>query len=262
MGKIKLARRVYEYPELKHQDYFKKVIRNVLKEELGDKLDYSIEAIDFNENQRIVIDLTGADEEFIKSSLYEHYGRVKTLDDLRIGQEYVGTLKLVNKVRFGCFVDIGIEEADGAEIDVLLRKDTLREQLCAGERWKMDQLAYRYGNLIDHLPVHIELTEMDIDNRKLEGRLSLREIDRIGEWIMQGYDLLFATGAARTRLKRELTKKGLYPNLIRIDRLGFEEVVVLFEKGTSAPGIVPMIGHELPNMRFSILIPEKLQKYW
>lgn len=260
MRTVVLARRIYGYPQLVSVENVVRVVEKVLIQKISEVVNCPQLKINLDHQNRVKVSFDSPDEEFIENLLVKEFGKRITLDKVQKGTVIQGTLKLVGKVKYGIFVDIGVEEKDGTIVDVLIRKNIIEEQLFKGNSVMIKKMMFTYGFLMDNIPVEIEITDYDLANRKLEGKFSDTYILQVKEWLNQNQHLIFVTGVPRQAIKKTLAKAGFSLKIEKIERLGFlENLVVLFPK-TNAPGVIAKIGKYIDSAKFGLFIPENIRK--
>ena len=259
MKTVVLARKIYGYPVLSNKDNVVRVVEKVLIQKISEFVDCPTLTITLDHQNRVVVSFKGRDEDFIENLLVKEFGKKIDLDGIKKGDVVKGTLKLVGRIKYGFFVNVGIEERDGTTVEVILRKHVVEEQLFNGNSMMIKKMMYIYGFLMDYIPVEVEITEYDKFNRKVEGKFSEGFLLKIKEWLNQNQHLIFVTGVPRQAIKKTLAKAGFSLNVERIDRIGFlENLVKLFPK-TNAPGVIAKIGKYIDSAKFGLFIPEKIR---
>ncbi len=259
MKTVVLARKIYGYPNLVDKEEVVRVVEKVLIQKISEVIDCPALAITLDPQNRVIVKFDSRDEALIENILIKEFGKKIDLDGIKKGSIVKGTLKLVGKIKYGFFVDVGIEEKDGTIVDVLIRRNIVEEQLFNGRPAMIKKMVFTYGFLMDYIPVEIEITEYDKYNRKVEGKFSDGFLMKVKEWMNQNQHLIFVAGVPRQAIKKTLAKAGFSLNVERIDRLGFlESLVKLFPK-TNAPGVIAKIGKYIDSAKFGLFIPEKIR---
>lgn len=260
MKTVVLARKIYGYPNLVNKEEVVRVVEKVLIQKISEVVECPALAITLDPQNRVIVKFDSRDEALIENILIKEFGKKIDLDGIKKGSIVKGTLKLVGKIKYGFFVDVGIEERDGTIVDVLIRRNVVEQQLFNGRPTMIKKMVFTYGFLMDYIPVEIEITEYDKYNRKVEGKFSDGFLMKVREWMNQNQHLIFVTGVPRQAIKKTLAKAGFSLNVERIDRLGFlENLVKLFPK-TNAPGVIAKIGKYIDSAKFGLFIPEKIRE--
>ncbi len=260
MKTVVLARKIYGYPNLVNKEEVVRVVEKVLIQKISEVIDCPALAISLDSQNRVIVKFESRDEALIENILIKEFGKIIDLDGIKKGSIVKGTLKLVGKIKYGFFVDVGIEERDGTIVDVLIRRNVVEAQLFNGRPTMIKKMVFTYGFLMDYIPVEIEITDYDKYNRKVEGKFSEGFLMKVREWMNQNQHLIFVTGVPRQAIKKTLAKAGFSLNVERIDRLGFlENLVKLFPK-TNAPGVIAKIGKYIDSAKFGLFIPENIRE--
>jgi hypothetical protein len=208
----------------------------------------------FDNRFEIVID--GPEEIFVFNLLKKEIGSIIEFQDIKLGKTYKGTLVDVGKFGFGIFVDCAIFNP---QVDVLLNLNVLREQLAAGNKKSIRQIIKAY-DLIDHFPVEIKITEIDVEKHQIQGRLSEAFLGLYHKIISEKLEGIFVSGATKNQIKKAVIKRGHLRDIISVEHYGFLENIVVLKQGTDAPGIIAHIGNYLRNCKMSAIRHQRIQK--
>ncbi len=248
---MKLMTKVYS----KKTETFSLLKRNI-ENDVKD-LDVKISSIVFGEDGFISVTLEGEDELAAYNYLGSLYGKNTDLGELKDGDTIKGYICSSGKVGFGVFVDIGIKEP--YSVDALLPLFSLREQLIDGKAVPVRKIIKMFG-LIDNFPIEITIQEVSIGLKKIEARLSQKQVDTFEEWIEEGLDKLLIFGAYKEEIVSALTRTSHSKDIISIDNLGWMENVITCKFNTNAKGLIPSIGKILHKARFEIFSPSFIRK--
>ena len=246
------------------QNQFLATLQKVLEERIPEDLDISLQSMEFVNNNRIEITLSGPvkdDLTFVSNILKEQTGQTFVNEKVRKNTIVRGIFQGVGDVGFGIFVDVGIEQPVK---QVLLPLFRLREQLADDQKMPLKEIIYKYG-FCNNLPVEVEISKITFEKggkRKFEAKLTEATLDQLYGFIDNGRDIIYTTGAARQAVKKVVAKRGHTKDVEEIQRLGPLETAIILKQGTYAPGIVPRIGPYLPQCRLSMFIPRILRRYW
>jgi hypothetical protein len=162
----------------------------------------------------------------------------------------------VEKIGYGLYVDIGIKNP--RYIDSLIPLHRLREQV------KMPNHSVRYISkalmLVEHLPVEIEITDINQMNQKIEAQLAPRTITRINSWIKDDHERLLVLGVPERLLKSILTKINHIQDIYEFERLGKFEYALRCKRSTHASGIIAAIGPKLRGVPMHLVIPYEMEE--
>ena len=206
-------------------------------------------------DKRFAIEIFGPDEVFVMNIIKKEVGTITELKDVRIGQEYKGTMVDVGKFGFGIFVDCAILDP---KIDVLLNLFTLRKQLCNDKEKSTRDIIKAY-DFIDHYPIHLKIVKIDLENKKIQGEIAERTLKMYKKIIDENIEGIFACGTTKSQFKKALINTGHLRDIISLERFSFLEHIVLLKEDTNAPGIISNIGRYLKNCKLSALRPQKIK---
>lgn len=257
MKSLILLDKFYRYRKKIDKDYEKYLSRALIQliSEKYKDYDVKFEYVGLNSKEnRPIVAFAGKDENFIQSNLKKEYGTVGKLSDLTVGKILRGRMRDPDLVNFGVFIDCGIEKPSK---DILLPHYQLIRQLMDGKKTPKKKICKAFG-FYEEMPVYVEITKLDKDNRKIECKLADMTIQMFNSWVEDGFEILFANGLLRKQIKRAIKKTKHYQDYLTIERLGFLETAVFLKKGTHAPGILTEIG-PLLNAKFSMFRPSKVR---
>ncbi len=206
-------------------------------------------------DQRIEIEIEGPEETFLYNALSKEIGTIYAFKDLKVGTVYKGNLIDVGKVGFGLFVDCGIFNP---EADVLVSLRSLRTQLCRNKKKSLKEISRAY-DFIDYFPVTVKITKLDLKNYQIFGEFADQTVIFFNNLVKDGLEGIFVSGATKSQFKKVIEKSGHARDVVSIQRYGFLENIVLFKKGTDAPGIISHVGKSLRNCKLSALRPERIR---
>ena len=223
---------------------------------LSTELDICINRITTDRRGHIKLEITGADEEFLSNIIEKEFGLVSAFQDLTTNTAKSGYLIDVGKIGYGLYVDIGIKNP--RYIDSLIPLHRLREQV------KMLNHSVRYISkalmLVEHLPVEIEITDIDRVNQKIEAQFTPRIITRINSWIKDDHERLLVFGVPESLLKSILTKTNHIQDIYEFERLGKFEHALRCKRSTHASGIIAAIGPKLRGVPMHLVIPHEMEE--
>jgi hypothetical protein len=238
---------------------YRKSLIGALRKEISSlttELDICINRITTDQRGNIKLEITGADEEFLSNIIEKEFGLVPAFQDLKTNTIKSGYLIDVEKIGYGLYVDIGIKNP--RYIDSLIPLHRLREQV------KMPNHSVRYISkalmLVEHLPVEIEITDINQMNQKIEAQLAPRTITRINSWIKDDHERLLVLGVPERLLKSILTKINHIQDIYEFERLGKFEYALRCKRSTHASGIIAAIGPKLRGVPMHLVIPYEMEE--
>ncbi|MHA1243259.1 MAG: DUF2110 family protein [Candidatus Heimdallarchaeota archaeon] len=246
MQKIRLSAKIYS----NKTEVFRKM-KHAIHAEFRD-LTVTIDSMLFDEAGYVTLELSGEDEVVAYNYLKKIYGESKQFDVLKVGDTLKGYIVSSGKVGFGLFVDIGIKLP--YDIDALIPLFSLRKQLCEDKKIPTRKIIDSYG-LINNLPLEITIEKASIGLKKIEARLSDKQVELFSEWVEEGLDKLYILGAFEAEINDALYQTKHDKDIIKIEKLGWIEHIISCKFNTSAKGLIPSIGKKLPKARFEIFSP-------
>ena len=221
---------------------------------LTTNLEVCINHITIDKRGHITLEITGEDEEFVANIIAKEFGLVSTFHDLTINTKKIGYFIDVGKIGYGIYVDIGIKKP--RYIDSLIPLHRLREQVM------MPNHSVRYISktlmLVEHLPVEIEITDINQINQKIEAQLAPMTLARIDSWIKDDHERLLVFGVPESLLRNTLTKANHIQDIYEFERLGKFEYALRCKRSTHASGIIAAIGPKLRGVPMHLIIPHEM----
>jgi hypothetical protein len=251
LKKLKLMTKLYT----KKSENFALLKRNI-EDNIKD-LDVKITSILFEDDGFVNVTLEGEDELAAYNYLVTLYGKNIDLGELKEGDTIKGYICSSGNVGFGVFVDIGIKEP--YKVDALLPLFSLREQLAEGKTIPVRKIIKMYG-LVNNFPIEITMQKVSIGTKKVEAKLSEKQLEIFEEWKVEELDKLLIFGAFKHDIVSALTKTNHSKDIISIDNLGWMENVITCKFNTNAKGLIPSIGKILHMARFEIFSPSFIRK--
>jgi hypothetical protein len=209
-----------------------------------------------NFDKRFEINISGPEEIFVFNLLNREIGSIHYFNNVKVDKIYRGSLVDVGKVGFGLFVDCAILNP---KTDVLINLHTLRNQLCRGKERSLKVIIEAY-DFIDHFPVYVKITDVDIDSKNILGELAPVTLKLFKKILEENIEAVFLSGETKGQFKKIITKKGHFRDIITVKRFGFLENLILLKEGSDAPGIIAHIGNDLKNCKLSAIRPVKIKK--
>ncbi|MHA1291919.1 MAG: DUF2110 family protein [Promethearchaeota archaeon] len=209
-------------------------------------------------DKRIEFIITGPEESFIYNMLKKEIGTIHNFEELRVGNVIKGKMVEVKKVGFGIFVDCGIFNPN---IDVLIPLHSLREQLSNGNRVPLIEIIKAY-NFRQDFPVYVKLLEINKEKKKIRGKLNSNTLNLFKKITNENIEGIISIGTTKGQLKKALIRKGYLKNIIKIERFGFLDNIVLLKEGTTAPGVISKIGSNLRNCKLYALRPKRIRNLY
>lgn len=223
-------------------------------ESLIGELDLSSVILDVDKKEHVFVSVDGPDSEFVINLLEQEYGRVPSPHEVVPERVFSGHMTDVGKVGYGIYVDIGLSES---KVDALLPLHRLREQMDM-EGMPVRKLA-RSLVLVDHLPVSIQITDVNFENEQIGAELSQEFLERYNEWVTDDHERLLVFGANQEMLEAALQRTGHNDDIYAIEKLGIFEFALQCKRSTRASGILAAIGPQLRGVPMHLFIPSEIQ---
>ncbi|MBD3226554.1 MAG: DUF2110 family protein [Candidatus Lokiarchaeota archaeon] len=219
-------------------------------------LDLEIDMITLTESGNIYIRFSGKDEEFAYNLLKKEFHVCKKLSEFEVDSEVFGKLIQVGKYGFGIFVNVGALYND-TFTDALIALHKLREQLVNDKKISTRKIIDIYG-LVNNMPVQTRITEVNINEYKIEACFSESQLQVFNKWINEGSEIINICGVLESKIKKVLKITNHKRDIKNIVKLGLFEYSLVCKPGTEAPGIISHIGSRLPGVEMNAFVPERL----
>jgi hypothetical protein len=220
------------------------------------ELDICINRITNDKRGHISLEITGEDEEFVSNIVSKEFGLIPTFQEITSESTRFGYLIDVGKIGYGLYTDIGIKNPK--YIDPLIPLHRLREQT------RMLKHSVRFISkslvLVEHLPIEIEIKNIDQIHQKIEAQLAPSNVTRINQWINDDHERLLVFGTTERLLKNTLTKTNHIQDIYEFEKLGNFEYALRCKRSTHASGIVAAIGPKLRGIPMHIVIPHEMEE--
>lgn len=234
-----------------------KALEYILKQEFED-LQVEVVNVTFDKNRYAVITLDGEDEVIAKNILINNFGTIKSIGELELGEKIYGRLKEVGGVKFGLFVDAGIQSST-KQIDALFPLYELREQLAGGKKASLMNIVRAYG-FVDNIPFLFEVVKKQVLGSKVWVKLSPEAVEWLKEPIEENKDSLIICGSTRNMIKTALTQTNHEEDIEEIERIGLLEYRLVCKRGTRAEGLIPELGPFLGRSKIGAIKPVRINE--
>ena len=218
------------------------------------ELNVEIVSLNTDSKSHIVVSIRGEDEEFVANALVKEYGSSLQSEDLVPNRTYSGQLVDVGRVGYGIYSDIGV--TDSKRLDALIPLHRLRDQFSLYGPLKKIVEAFV---LVEHLPVEVNLTSINLYNNRVEGEFNKSTSTRITEWMNDDHERLLIFGANYKQIEISLKKTKHREDIYEIEQLGKFEFSLKCKRTTRASGILAAIGPKLRGVPMHLFIPKELE---
>jgi hypothetical protein len=232
-----------------------KALDYILSKEL-EELDVKIVKIEFNTDKYAEITLDGNDEVIAKNFIINNHGTKRSISSINVGDQILGRFKDVGGVKFGSFVDAGLETST-QKIDALYPLFAMREQLADGNKVPLMNILRAFG-IVENLPMSFEVTKREILGGKIWVELTEQSLDWIFDPLEREKEALILCGTTRRMVKQALTQTGHAEDIEVIERIGLLEYRLICKQGTRADGLIPELGPFLGRTKIGAQVPNRV----
>lgn len=207
----------------------------------------------------IQIEVSGEDEIVALHFLEQKMGLAPvSVDNLKKFSVVRGRVVFSGKSKKELYVDIGVFSPEA--YDAILPLQRLQAQLADGKKLPLQRLVELFC-LYDGLPLEVKITR-DVDSQKkwIEAELSEAQLSQITSWIRSSFDRLVVLGAFLSDVERAVKMSKHFRDVIKIESLGMLEQAILCKLGTDAVGLIPKLGHFLPDAVLVPFSPRKIRQ--
>lgn len=235
--------------------YVSKDIRKKLNE-LTESFDIIVNNGYYQNSEKYIVELGVETQDYwnyVEKEISKYFGKYINLEEIEIGQSYLGRVVTPDKLGFGIFIDIGLRGVKGNR-DALLPLYNIRA-LVDDEKISNREFVKKYG-LIDGLPIQVKVNKLDMkDKLKIEVELDKQYIDMIYDWKKDGRERLIITKTFKRDVIDSIKNNNLSKYVDDILSLDPLTSVIICDKKTRGSGILAKIGKDLKNKPIGIFHP-------
>jgi len=155
-------------------------------------------------------------------------------------------------------VDVGVFSPE--TYDAVVPLQTLQAQVADGMKLPLQRLIEPFC-LYDNLPLKVKIvSSVDAQKKLVEAELSEAQLSQITYWIRSSLDRLLVLGASISDVERAVRASKHFRDVVKIERLGLLEQVILCKLGTDAAGLIPKLGHLLSSAILAPFCPRKIRQ--
>ena len=207
----------------------------------------------------IQIALTGEDEEIATNYVIKEIGLCpSSLGNVKKFSTLNGYISTLKKNGEELLVDVGVFEPKVVHATIPLRR--LQAQLVDGRKIALGKIAALFG-FCKGLPVSVKVTRLSEEESHIEAELSALQVEKYGRWRESLLDRLIVLGSSLYEVKRTLDYAGLNRDIISVESWGMFEHALVCKFGTDAAGLIPKIGRNLKNAKFTVFNPKRLLQF-
>ena len=236
--------------------YVSKDIRKKLNE-LTESFDIIVKNGYYQNSEKYIVELGVETQDYwnyVEKEISKYFGKYINLEEIEIGQTYLGRVVTPDKLGFGIFIDIGLRGVKGNR-DALLPLYNIRA-FVDDENISNREFVKKYG-LIDGLPIQVKVNKLDMkDKLKIEVELDKQYIDMIYDWKKDGRERLIITKTFKRDVIDSIKNNNLSKYVDDILSLDPLTSVIICHKKTRASGVLSKIGNDLKNKPIGIFNPK------
>lgn len=179
-----------------------------------------------------------------------------SMDKLKKFSVIRGRVVFSGKSKNELYVDVGVFSPE--TYDAVVPLQTLQAQLADGMKLPLQRLIGLFC-LYDNLPLKVKIaSSVDAQKKLVEAELSEAQLSQITYWIRSRLDRLLVLGASFSDVEQAVRVSRHFRDVVKIESLGLLEQAVLCKLGTDAAGLIPKLGHLLPNAILAPFCPRKI----
>jgi len=232
-----------------------KALDFILSKELSE-LDVEIKKIEFDKENFAIVTLEGSDEIIARNFLINNHGTKRSVSTVNVGDPVLGRFKDVGGVKFGSFIDAGLEIST-KKIDALYPLFAMREQLAEGNKVPLMNIIRAFG-IVDNLPLFFEITKREILGGKIWVELTEQSLDWLFDPLERDLEALILCGTTRRMIKQALIQTNHTEDIEIIERIGLLEYRLVCKEGTRADGLIPELGPYLGRTKIGAQVPSRV----
>jgi len=181
-----------------------------------------------------------------------NFGNVKKFSTLK------GYIRGIGKNGGELSVDVGVFDPKIVHATVPLRH--LQAKLADGKIIALKKIAELFG-LCDGLPLSVKVIDLDEAESRIDTELSGKQIRKYEIWRDSLLDRLLVLGSSLYEVNAAIERGKLDRDVIEVEPLGMFEHALTCKLGTDAAGLIPKIGRNLKNAKFTVFNPKKLRDF-
>jgi hypothetical protein len=225
-------------------------------------LNVKLEIIGKSIRDWIQIEISGKDELAARYLLDKEIGLApNTPERLEKYSIVRGKIYSPNEKEKAIRVDIGISSPENCDASIPIQR--LQAQLADGRRFPIQKLI-RLFCMYKNCPLEVKILHNKFSDatktRTLQAEISAKQLLQFWDWIRHSLDRLVVLGANLPDITYAVKKSGHSRDIIRVEPLGFLEHVILCKLGTESKGLIPEIGHYLPEAMLIPFSPKMIRK--
>jgi hypothetical protein len=207
----------------------------------------------------VQIDLAGEDEGIATNYVIKEIGLCPSnSENIRKFSTLNGYIKNIGKNGGDLSIDVGVFQPKIVDATVSLHR--LQAQLVDGRKLALRKIAELYG-FCEDLPLSVKVTDLNKEECRIDAELSNRQVRKYAVWRESLLDRLLVLGSSLHEIKVTLQRAKLDRDVIDVEPLGLLEHVLTCKLGTDAAGLIPKIGRNLKNAKFTVFNPKRLRAF-
>lgn len=214
-------------------------------------IDARIKRVSVIDKRFIELDIEGSEADVASNFLRKTFGQPISSEDILLGNEYAGRIIRINDEEV--LIDIGIIEGNSVRI----LKHIFVQSLLGIKKIKGDvNKLFNYMGISLFFPVQIIVKKRE--SRTFWGLPSRRTKILYKKWLDQRLDRVYVWGTLRSQLDKILRRSRLYKSVIRVERLGLLEHVILCRFGVWGDEVIRTLSKY--GISGAIFMPRRLRK--
>jgi hypothetical protein len=207
----------------------------------------------------VQIDLAGEDEGIATNYVIKEIGLCPSnSENIRKFSTLNGYIKNIGKNGEDLSIDVGVFQPKIVPATVSLHR--LQAQLVDGRKIALRKIAEVYG-FCEDLPLSVKVTDLNKEECHIDAELSNRQVRKYAVWRESLLDRLLILGSSLHEIKVTLQRAKLDRDVIDVEPLGLLEHALTCKLGTDAAGLIPKIGRNLKNAKFTVFNPKRLRAF-
>jgi hypothetical protein len=235
-----------------------KQIGEALKAPLGG-LEVEVKILGVVAGGWVQIMLSGEDEGIATNYVIQEVGLCpSSFENAKKFSTLKGYIKSIGKNGGELSVDVGVLQPKIVHATVPLRH--LQAELVDGRKIAPIKIAELFG-FCEGLPVNVKVNGLDEKASRIDAELSSEQIRKYAVWRESLLDRLLVLGPSLHEVEATIEHARLDRDVIDVEPLGLFEYALTCKLGTDAAGLIPKIGRNLKNARFTVFNPKTLRHF-
>ena len=207
----------------------------------------------------VQISLLGEDEGIAANYLIQKIGLCPiSLDAVKKNSTLKGYIHNIGRDSKRLSLDVGVFQPK--IVPAIIPLINLQKELAEGRRATLRTIVDLFG-FCEGLPVEIKVDSLDENKTNINASLSSEQINIYHVWQESLLQRLLVVHSSLQEIEMVLKHSKLYRDVIDVESLSFFAHALTCKLGTDAAGLIPKIGKNLKNARFSLFNPMLLRNF-